>query len=499
MALVQHVPLFSILLLMAAGILCSLMRKPTIAKNFTLTVLIVVLIMNVGLALFFINSDINSYNYSLGYYPAPWGNELKATVVEAILSVTFLGVGILSLLAGTRINKEMIPDSKREYYYLMVNILMSSLLALVYTNDLFTSYVFLEINTIGASALMVAKLDGESIRSTIKYFIMSAIGSTMFLLGIANLYALTGHLAMEPLHDSIIELLEIGSYNTSLTITLILLVVGLSVKSGLFPFHTWSPDSYSSATPSSSAILSGIVSKGYVFLAIKLIHRVFGMDALKTLNVTPIILTLGLLGMFSGSIFAIFQKDLRRMTAYSSVAQIGYIFTAMGIGTHYGVAAAIFHIIHHAITKSALFLTVGNMTHEAQTNDIKKLTGIGILMPTTMLLFTVAAFSMIGIPPSIGFNSKWYFVESILQSNYQWIVVLMSISTLLNAVYWLPIIFRGFFSEKAQTYYNEGRAFSMERTFSELYPTVILATLILIFAFGSRPLFNLIFEGLTYL
>src|SRR5699024_3683384 len=199
-------------------------------------------------------------------------------------------------------------------------------------------YVFIEINVVTACAIVVAKDSKDTIKATIKYFIMSAIGSGIYLFAISTLYGITGYLEMNNMHEDIKNMPE--EYYMPLTTALVLIMVGLAVKSALFPFHTWLPDAHGSATSSASAIHSSVILKGYVILLIKILYRVYGLEMLEQLNILPVILILGLLGMIFGSVFALIQKDLKKMMAYSSVAQIGYIYLGIGLGTTYGIAAA---------------------------------------------------------------------------------------------------------------------------------------------------------------
>lgn len=498
MPIVYHIPLLTILITILSGIFMLLIKNTKLCKDISLITIGLSFILTVILFLSLLNSTDSSFTYALGYYPAPWGNELKVTLIENLMAVVFLLVIFMAQVSGLETHRQVIPQDKLRYYYMMLNIMTASLLALVYTNDIFTVYVFLEINTIAASALMVAKLDGDSVRATIKYYIMSAIGSAMFLLGIANLYGLTGHLAMEPLHQVIVDLVANGTHLTGLTITAILIVVGVAVKSGLFPFHGWSPDSYSTATPASSAILSGVVSKVYILVGLKIIYRVFGLDVLNELGIMPIFLILGILAMVLGSFFALFQKNINRTIAYSSVSQIGYIYAAIGLATPIGLAAAMFHMVHHSISKALIFLSIGAASEKIGTPNIRRLNGLGIMMPVTMVLFVIGAFSMIGIPPTIGFNSKWYFVEAFLQSNYGILVFILSVSTLMSAGYWLPIMVRSFFSKKAEDYKAQGRQAELELSKITTWPIMVLAALVFITVFLSRPIFDLFLNNLIY-
>lgn len=497
MPIQQHIPFFSIFIPLITAVMIPLVKKEKIVKRMTFAAMLVVVILSAILVNYLQGSSVGHFTYMVGHYPAPWGNELKSSIMEAALALIFGIVMILSIAGGLNGIKSDIKDENKYSYYIMMNLIISSLLALVYTNDMFTAYVFLEINTIAACSIVVAKENGDTIRATIKYFIMSALGSGLYLFAVSTLYGITGHLLMESMNVAIREIAITGQYYFPLSVSLVLIIVAIAVKSALFPFHTWLPDTYGSATSSSSAVLSGLVSKGYIILLIKIIYRVFGIEVVRNLKVLPVILVLGLLGMMMGSILALLQKDLKKMIAYSSIAQIGYIFMGIGLGTKAALNAAVFHMITHAITKAALFLTAGSVIHETNNKKIAKMKGIGVLMPITMAVFTIGGLSMIGIPPSIGFNSKWNFAQSIMSSDYIWTIILLSISSLLNALYYLPIIVRAFFSIEGIG--NGKKSKKLEGPILELLPVIILGVLIIAIGVYSSPVYNVISTGLNNL
>ena len=211
----------------------------------------------------------------MGHYPAPWGNEIRAGVLEALMALCFSVVMIFSLLGGMKHIFHDVEEAKLNLYFIMMDLLMSSLLALIYTNDLFTAYVFIEINTISACAIVMIKNTGRTIVAATRYLIMSLLGSGLFLIGITLIYDLTGHLLMSNIKESMAALHASGAYILPITVTIGLISTGMAIKSALFPFHSWLPDAHGSAVTSSSAILSGLVLKGYIILLIKIFYRVF--------------------------------------------------------------------------------------------------------------------------------------------------------------------------------------------------------------------------------
>jgi multicomponent Na+:H+ antiporter subunit D len=342
------------MLSMFSGIVSSILPVKW-AKWLNTAMITIVGTMSCWLLLFMARSGIGSYTYMMGHFPAPWGNELRVGVLEAGMALFFCVIMLLSLLGGRKKLKGEVEYSKHNIYYILCDLLLSSLLALIYTNDLFTAYVFVEINTIAAAGLIMIRQNGRCIEASVRYMIMSLLGSGLLLLGISMLYDMTGHLLMSNIKEQIAAIMEAGAYRIPMIVTIGIITVGLAIKSALFPFHSWLPDAYGYATVSSGAILSSLVSKGYIFLLIKIFYRVIGFEYISGSNILNILFLFGLCGMIFGSISAIWEKDIRRMIAFSSVAQIGYIYMGFGLGTEVGMIASVFHILTPAATKSLLF------------------------------------------------------------------------------------------------------------------------------------------------
>ena len=374
MAFVQNFPFISIILALFSGPLSSILDGKK-AKWWNLIMITLIGGMS-GAVLSFVLRTGQEYVYTMGHFPAPWGNEIRIGVLEAFMALFFCVIMFLCMVGGVLEREAQIENGKQNLYYIMVNLLLSSLLALVYTNDLFTAYVFVEINTISACGLIMIRQNGRTIEAATRYMIMSLLGSGLFLLGICTLYDLTGHLLMSNIQDQVRQLHESGNYHLPLIVSLGLMSVGLAIKSALFPFHAWLPDAYGYSTLSSAAILSSLVSKGYIFLLIKIFYRVFGFDFVRSTHVINILFVFGIAGMIIGSVDAIRESNIRRMIAYSSVAQIGYIYMGFGLGSTAGMIASIYHIIVHAATKSLLFIAASGLTDASgKSTDFFDLTG----------------------------------------------------------------------------------------------------------------------------
>ena len=443
MEMIRNFPCLSILLSMFSAIISSAVKGRGARRINTFVVSVVGILS--ACTLYYTYTTGQSYVYVMGHFPAPFGNEIRFGSLEAGMALFFCVIMLLSLNGGRRKIQMEIDPEKENLYFIMVDLLLSSLLALVYTNDLFTAYVFVEINTIAACGLIMIMESGRAIEAATRYMIMSLLGSGLFLIGLCMLYDMTGHLLMSNVQVSIQAIAADGTYVIPLLVMIALLVVGLAIKSALFPFHAWLPDAYGYSTVSSAAMLSSLVSKGYIFLLIKIIYRVIGFDIFVQSRIINVLFVFGLAGMIMGSTSAIRENDIRRMISYSSVAQIGYIYMGFGLGTSAGMAASVFHILAHAATKSLLFVSgVGLTDVSGDHKEFIELTGSAYRNVCAGLAFTVGSLSMVGIPLFSGFISKLLFSQAAVQSQMKMLpaLIVLAVSTVLNAIYFMKTVIR---------------------------------------------------------
>lgn len=442
MDFIWNFPLFSIVACLFVGVISSVLNKKA-ARILSWCLLGAVTVMS-GAVLCYTIVLGDSFTYMMGHFPAPWGNEVRAGILEGMMAVFFSVVMLFSVIAGKEYIEHDLPKGKQNLYYSLAALLMSSLLALVYTNDIFTAYVFVEINTIAACGMVMVKNTGRSILAATKYMIMSLIGSGLLLIGITLLYELTGHLLMCDMKEAITALVESGQYQEPLTVIIALISVALAIKSALYPFHAGLPDAYGYSTPSSSAVLSGLVGKAYIFLLIKIFFRVIGWEVVLQYKITDLLFVFGVIGMIMGSVNAIMQKDAKKMIAYSSISQVGYIYVGLGLGNLGGVIAAIFHIFMHGAVKSMLFISVGGLAEVSEEKTAwSKLTGAGHRNKMAGIAFTASAIAMIGIPLFGGFISKILFATAAVDNSMIKMVITLlalAVSTMLNAWYFFKAI-----------------------------------------------------------
>lgn len=442
MAWFCNLPYLTVFLAMCAGIAVSVVKNGRAAYRFTLVTVALIAAMS-AVFLFCADRYGVQLDFVMGKFPAPFGNEFRIGALQGLFATCFSAVLFSSLLGGRADFLSDILPKKQGLACVMFLMTLAALLVLTYTNDAFTGYVFIEIGTISACALVSVKDSGPTLMATIRYLFMSLLGSGLFLLGLVLLYTVTGHLLMPQLSEKIQVLAVSGHYRLPLTVSAGLMTAGLGVKSAMFPFHRWLPDAHGSATTSASAVLSGLVLKGYIVLMVTLFLRVFTLPTMRGLGIGDLIFAFGLLGMVVGSLYAIRESHIKRMLAYSSVAQIGYIFMGIGLMNAVGVAAACFHILVHACSKPLLFTSAGRLSAvTGHKKDLHELCGSAYRDPVAGIGFTVGALSMIGVPLFAGFTSKLNFASASVQSMEKTLLTLsvLALSTVLNALYYIPAV-----------------------------------------------------------
>ena len=444
--IIKAFPLFSIICCFVGAVICSFTNKK-LSFITSLVVCAAVFVLSVITLSYCMYYD-TSFIYTMGHFdPNEEGiricNEIRFGVLECFLAAFFSLVLALCILGGKYFQNKDINEKKQNLFYVMMCLILVANNALIYTNDIFTGFVFLEVSTLASCGCLMVKEKGPTILSTIRYMIFNLVGSGLFLIGIVICYNLTGCLSIENI-ATVIKTQELGiAHYVSFT----LVIIGLAIKGGLFPFHFWMPDAYGCATPTSSSVLSGIVTKGYIILLIKVIYRMFTYEVLAPTGLLNILFVFGVLGMIVGSINAIHQKSIDRMIAFSSAAQIGYVFMGIGLGYEAALVAAFFHILTHAVTKPLLFISAEHLSCTSDgSKKFRNLRGCGRVDIVSGVAFSVGALSMVGIPLFAGFISKYLFVDAaLLEAVPTWMKVsamsALIISTVLNAIYFVRTMF----------------------------------------------------------
>ncbi|MCL1993960.1 MAG: sodium:proton antiporter [Spirochaetes bacterium] len=442
MPFVQNFPFFSIYF----AILCGIFTLPLgrhAAKWLSIGCHAVLAVLS-GFVLAHTLGLEESFVYMMGKFPAPFGNELRVGVLEAFMALLFSTVGLLSIAGGSRDIFKDVPQAKINLHYVMQNMLSAAMLAVIYTNDIFTAYVFIEIIVITACSIVSTKLTGRNLMATMSYLLMSLIGSGMMLLGIGMLYGVTGHLLFPGIQENVALIVATENYKLPLFVLSALFVAGLAIKSALFPFHGWLPDAHASATTSASAVLSGLIVKAYIILLVKLAYNIYGLETMALLFIPHVLMFFALAGIVYGSVKAIRQKNVKLMLSYASISSIGFIYAGISLNTDAGIAAACFHIVAHAVAKAMLFTAAGGLAAVSGGHkDYGSLLGAARRDPFSGAVFIIGAVAMIGIPPFSGFASKLYLATAAMQTPYFIVVIPVAIvlSTFLGIMYYFPVIY----------------------------------------------------------
>jgi multicomponent Na+:H+ antiporter subunit D len=423
--------------------------------------------------------------YAFGGWPPPIGIEYVYDPLAAFILLVVHLIAVFVLIHSQQaVQKEL--EGKESAYYSVVLLLLCGFSGMILTGDLFNLYVFIEIASLAGYALIGVGGHKKAPYAAFKYLLLGTLGASFYLLGIAYLYFMSGTLNMQELAQSMPLLKE----NFSVLAALILIVLGFGIKMALFPLHAWLPDAYTYAPTSSSALMAPIGTKVAAYALIRMLFFVFGIEFFQQdLPVGEVLAILSSFGILFGSIMAIAQKELKRMLAYSSISQIAYVGLGIGIASPFAFIGALLHILNHALMKAVLFLVAGNIQLREGHTDIRQFNAsYSTKYPLTMLAFTVAALSMIGLPPFAGFFSKWYLVLGSIEHAGWWYVAVILFSSLLNAVYFFRIL------EKVYLRSSEEAQVQNEVPSSMLYPVLILSVLILFFGLFNTLIVQTVYQ-----
>ena len=348
--------------------------------------------------------------YEIGGWRPPIGINL---VLDGLSSLMVIVVAVVSFAAILFSCRYMDTYTQRPKYYCLFMLMIAGMNGAILTGDMFNLYVFLEIAALSSYALVAFGCQHEELEASFKYGILGSVASSFVLLGIALLYSQFGTVNMAHLAEKISVAGAAGASPTIVTFCLMLFISGLGLKAALVPFHAWLPDAHPSAPAPISAMLSGVLIKAIgVYALVRIIFNVFGLDP----KLSYALMVLGTLSMMVGMLLAIGQWDYKRLLAYSSIGQIGYVILGIGLGTPLGILGGIFHLANHAVFKSLLFLTAGAVEHRTGTRQLDQMGGLHKRMPTTGATSLVASMSIAGLPPFSGFFSKLIIIVACVQA-----------------------------------------------------------------------------------
>jgi multicomponent Na+:H+ antiporter subunit D len=415
--------------------------------------------------------------YAIGGWEPPWGIEYRIDFLGGFVLILVTMIAALVLSFARLSVQDEIPPARTPLFYGAFLLTLAGLSGITVTGDAFNLFVFLEISSLSAYALISMGADRRALNAAFRYLVMGSIGATFILIGIGFLYMMTGTLNM----DDLAARLPAVSDTRTVRAGFAFLTIGFGLKLALFPLHLWLPNAYAFAPSVVSAFLASTATKVAVYALIRFFLGIFGLGfSLDEMPLNVMLLALGSAAILSASLVAIYQDNVKRMLAYSSVAQIGYIVLGIGLASATGITAAILHLFNHGLIKGALFLALGAVAYRLKLTRIQDFAGLGQRMPWTMAAICVGGLSLVGVPLTVGFVSKWYLVQATLEQGLWPLAILILVGSLLALIYVGRLIEIAYFKPSPNPHQKH-----LEAPVSMLLPIWILVAANVYFGFDT--------------
>lgn len=411
---------------------------------------------------------VGKVHYYLGGWLPPFGIEYSVDHLNGIVLVLVTLVATLSAVYAHKSIQQSTPDKVHPFYVLFL-LLVTGLLGITITGDAFNLYVLLEIAALSSYALL-ALGKGRAYMATFNYLILGTIGACFYLLGVGYLFLKTGTLNMSHMAAMIAEI----HISRAILVGFIFMMVGTWIKMAFFPLHGWLPNAYSYAPTASVCLIAPLMTKVSVYVMIRIMFFIFSAEyVFGFLQWQNVVVGLAVLAIVAGSFFALLQRDLKKMLCYLIVAEVGYMVGGVWLGNALGLTGATYHIIADALMTLCLFMAVGCIIYKAKRSDFDAMKGAFRRMPLTMAAFVVGALSMIGIPPTCGFFSKWYLILGAIEAQQFIFLGALLLSSLVNAILFFRLFEIGYFGHSE---HSEG---IQEAPATMLAPLLIVALLVI--------------------
>ncbi len=396
-------------------------------------------------------------SYDLGGWKAPYGIEYVVDHLSAFVMLFVAGLGALVITYSPISINDEIPESKQYLFYATFLLCLTGLLGICITGDLFNVFVFLEISSLSTYAMISLGKTRRAPLAAFQYLIMGTIGATFILIGIGLLYQMTGTLNMADMASQLEQVREVDGGGTwvgsrTMLVAFAFMTVGLCIKMAVFPLHSWLPNAYAYAPSVVTCFIAATATKVSVYVFIRVVFQIFTPRfAFEILPLDIALMAFSLTGIFAASLAAIYQGNIKRLLAYSSIAQIGYMLLGISLATPAGLTAGILHMFNHALIKGGLFMVVGCFILRIGSARIDDLRGAGRTMPWTAFAWVLGGLGLIGIPLTAGFVSKWLLLTAALDSeNWWWVAILMLLSSLLALAYVWRVVETLYFAEPSE-------------------------------------------------
>lgn len=442
MSWAAHLPALQVAVPLIAAPICFVLRSSKLCAAFAT----LVSFFAFAVSLMLLNEVLTNgpISYEMGGWAPPWGIEYALDTLGAFVLVIVAGIGAIVPLYGAASVIDEVPEDRHYLFYTMYLLAMCGLLGMTITGDVFNVFVFLEISSLSTYVLIALGRDRRALAASFRYLILGTVGATFYVIGIGLLYMTTGSLNIADLAT----LLPTVEGSRTVEAALAFLTVGLCLKVALFPLHTWLPNAYAYAPSAVSVFLAATATKVAVYVLIRIYFTVFGdVDILHAFALREVLIALSVAAMFVASAVAIFQVNIKRMLAYSSVAQIGYIVLGLTIASTTGVAGGVIHLFNHALMKGLAFMAVGCIVLRMGTPLLSDFAGLGRKMPVTMAAFILAGLSLIGTPLTVGFVSKFVLVEAAIEAGWWAAAVAIPMSSLLAIIYVWRVVEVAYFQD----------------------------------------------------
>jgi multicomponent Na+:H+ antiporter subunit D len=439
-----HLPALQVVIPLASAPLCLLLRNPRHAWACALTVSWLVLAIAVLLAQSI--AATGTISYAIGAWATPWGIEYRVDMAGALMILVIAIIGAAVMPFAWRSIQHEILIKHTGLFYTCYLLCLAGLLGIVVTGDAFNLFVFLEISSLSSYVLISLGSTRRALTAAFQYLVMGTIGATFILIGVGLLYMMTGTLNMVDISQRLAGIAD----TRTLRVAFAFVTVGVSIKLALFPLHLWLPNAYTFAPSMVSAFFAATATKVGIYVLLRLFFTVFGIQfSFTAMHVGEILMLLAVAAMLVASLVAIFQNNVKRMLAYSSVAQIGYIILGISLASSDGVAAGMIQLFNHALIKCGLFLSLGCIFLRLGSVELQDMHGLARQMPWTMAAFVAGGLSLIGIPLTAGFISKWYLVNAALMGGYWPLAMLILVSSVFALIYIWRVVEAAYFQAPA--------------------------------------------------
>jgi multicomponent Na+:H+ antiporter subunit D len=387
-------------------------------------------------------------SYQMGSWAAPYGIELQVDALSALVLLVITGASSVALIGGRESLAAIISEDREPYFFAAWLLALAGMAGIVVSADAFNIFVFMEISSLASYVLIAGGPDRRALPATFKYLVMGTIGATFYLIGVGLIYMMTGTLNLA---DMELRVHEVADQKPILAAAGFI-TVGLALKAAIFPLHVWLPNAYTYAPHMVTAFLAACATKVSLYVLLRFDFFVFQQNLVgHDFQFAAYLMPLAILGILVGSSVAMFERNIKRMLAFSSVAQIGYIMLGASLVTATGLTAATLHMFNHALAKGGLFLAVAAIAVVAAGCRLSDIAGLARRMPWTFAALVVAGLSLIGVPGTAGFISKWYLINAVLELETGGValVALILVSSLMAVVYVWRIVETAYFGEPA--------------------------------------------------